>query len=295
MDVLPDDKKANRDKMVGYIEDAAKQGVQLIVFPEECLTGFGTAPMQVLELKDLALYRHQSELVPEGESTQIFIELAKKHHMYICWGMAERDPERFDVTYNAAVLVGPEGFVGKYHKVHLPLTERLIHQPGTGPYPVFDTELGKIGILVCFDKAYPEPARAEALQGAQIILLPTAWPSLQPNEDDNDYKLGNVFSFARASENMIFWVDSCASGMYMMGHSRIIGPNPQQIFATTGFEEGMAVAEVDIEAEIEHAQCFAMGGSNLVRDRKPLTYGELTKPNKWCVNQGLPPEDIDWE
>ena len=274
------DKKANKAKMTKFIEEAAAKNADLILFPELCLGGLPENPMFIFNPQD-AFYQHSvAEVVPDGESTQYFIELAKKHDIYIGWGMCEQDPEEFDIIYNALVVVGPEGFVGKYRKVHLPLTERIMMYPGDGDYPVFDTRFGRIGLMVCFDKAYPEVSRALALKGAQILLCPTAWPSIEPSEDDNDYKAGNVFSFARALENMCFFVDSCTSGPYEMGHSRIIGPNPMQICATTGFEEGMCIADIDIEAEIMKARLASMAGSDLLKDRKPATYGDLCVPNK---------------
>ncbi|WP_417300224.1 carbon-nitrogen hydrolase family protein, partial [Ellagibacter isourolithinifaciens] len=95
------DKQANRAKMVDFIEQAGAQGCNLVVFPEEALTGIGEAGFVAVSAQDkLGIYSN-SELVPEGESTQMFIELAKKHDMYICWGMAERDPERDFAYHNA--------------------------------------------------------------------------------------------------------------------------------------------------------------------------------------------------
>lgn len=277
---LVHDKEANKAKMTAFVEEAAEKNADLIVFPELALGGFPENPMFVFSPKD-AFYQHEvAELVPEGESTQYFVELAAKHDMHIAWGMAEQSHESWDMIYNTLVLVGPEGYMGKYRKVHLPLTERILMYPGDGDYPVFDTRIGKIGLMICFDKAYPEVARTLALKGADILLCPTAWPALEPNEDDSDYKAGNVFSFARALENMCFFVDSCVSGPYEMGHSRIIGPNPLQVCATTGFEEGMAVADVDVRAEIAQARIASMAGSDLLKDRKPATYGELAKPNR---------------
>ena len=274
------DKEANKAKMTKFVEEAAAKGADFILFPELCLGGLPENPMFVFNPQD-AFYQHEvAEVVPEGPSTQYFIELAAKHDIYIGWGMTEQDPDEFDIIYNALVVVGPEGFVGKYRKVHLPLTERIMMYPGDGDYPVFDTRFGRIGLMVCFDKAYPEVSRALALKGAQILLCPTAWPSIEPSEDDNDYKAGNVFSYARALENMCFFIDSCTSGPYEMGHSRIIGPSPMQLIATTGFEEGMAIAEVDVEGEIFKARLASMAGSDLLKDRKPATYGALCMPNK---------------
>lgn len=277
----PRDVKKNRDNMLAYIEKAAAENVDLIVFPEEILQGVGTTSMQQFNPEDKMYMVNVAELVPEGESTQIFVEQAKKHNMYICWGMCERDEERFDATHNVAVLVGPEGYIGKYRKVHLPLCERLYHYPGFGDYPVFDTKIGKIGLEICYDKCFPEVARTLALKGAQIILGPTCWPNVTGTLDDYDHKVHTIFSQARANENMIFFVDSNHSGQFMGGHSQIVGPNPGQIIATTGFEEGMAVAEVDIEEEIKHARIKSMGGSDLLRDRKAGTYGMLVEFNEY--------------
>ena len=274
------DKEANKAKMKGFVEQAAAQNGDLIVFPEYVLAGLPENPMFVFNPDD-ARYQHENaELVPEGPSTQYFIDLAQQNDIYIAWGMVEQDPDDWDILYNVVVMVGPDGYVGKYRKVHLPLTERIMVYPGDGDYPVFDTRFGKVGLMVCFDKAYPEVARSLALKGADIFVCPTAWPALEPNEDDNDYKAGNVFSFARALENMCFFIDSCLAGQFEMGHSRIIGPNPMQVCATTGFEEGMAICDVDVREEIVKARLYAMAGSDLLKDRKPATYTELAKPNK---------------
>lgn len=274
------DKEANKAKMQRFVEEASRRSGDLIVFPEYVLAGLPNNPMFVFNPDD-ARYQHENaELVPDGPSTQFFIELAKHNDIYIAWGMVEQDPEDWDIIYNTVVLVGPEGFVGKYRKVHLPLTERILMYPGEGDYPVYDTRFGRVGLMVCFDKCYPEVARTLALKGADILVCPTAWPALEPNEDDNDYKAGNIFSFARALENMCFFIDSCLAGQYEMGHSRIIGPNPGQVCATTGFEEGMAIVDVDVHEEITKARLYAMAGSDLLKDRKPATYTELAKPNK---------------
>ncbi|HIW76639.1 MULTISPECIES: carbon-nitrogen hydrolase family protein [Gordonibacter] len=277
----PRDKVVNRNNMIAYIEKAAEQGVDLIVFPESILTGVGTVGMQQFNSEDKLAIQKMAELVPEGESTQIFVELAKKYDMYICWGMAERNPERFDATHNVSVLVGPEGYLGKYRKVHLPLCERLYHYPGFGDYPVFDTRIGKIGLEICYDKCFPEVSRTLALKGAQIILGPICWPNMTGSLDDPDHLVHVTFSHARAMENMIFYVDANHCGPHMGGHSQIVGPNPGQLLATTGFDEGMAVAEVDIEGEMNRARIFSMGGSDLLRDRKAGTYGEVTKFNEF--------------
>ncbi len=258
--------------------------MELIVFPELSLQGF---PPSMLEVDPgHALYQYkEAECVPEGPTTRLLMEKAKEHDMYICWGMTERDAERFDVLYNSAVLVGPEGFVGCYRKVHNPMTERLYYFPGN-EYKVFDTKIGKIGIMICFDKAFPEAARSLAVKGAEIIICPTAWPLNERSEDDDQLKLYNIFDYARTFENLVFFVGSDHCGEYekeiCAGHSRIIGPvGGYDLRATTGFDEGMAVADVDVQGDILKARCTAMGLENLIKDRRPDTYTELTKVTKY--------------
>lgn len=277
----PYDVQQNLERMLSYVEKAAAEGCDLVVLPEEVLTGVGTVGMQQFKSEDKLTFMKNAQLIPEGDSVQALIEAAKKFDIYINWSMAEQDPDRFDATYNTSVLVGPEGFIGKYRKVHLPLCERLVHYPGLGDYPVFDTRIGKIGLEICFDKCFPEVARSLALKGAQIILNPICWPNISGKEEDPDHYAHVTFARSRAWENMVVFVDSNHAGLYMEGHSQIIGPNPGQVLATTGFEEGMAVAEFDLEEEIKHARVVAMGGSDLLRDRKPGTYDEIVKFNPY--------------
>ena len=289
---ITNNKKTNLMKFLEYIEKAAKQKADLIVFPEYALQGlpiqgFTDLGVVSMDLKAVDFQYQNAELVPSGESTQYLISKAKEYNMYICWGMTEKDPDRCDVLYNSAVLVGPEGYVGTYRKVHLPLTDKLIYFPGN-EYKVFDTRIGKIGIIICYDMSIPEAARILALKGAEIILCPTAWPAFEQSEDDDQFKLYNIFSFARASENMVFFVDSTVAGEYFAGHSRIIGPFPQDIRATTGFEEGLAIADIDVQGEILRGRLNAMGGANLLKDRRPDTYREIV--NSCQIVGKYPPE-----
>lgn len=278
----------NREHMIRYIDEAGKQGVNLLVFPELVLQGHGIHSLLEYSGEDKLLFHKLAEMVPDGESTQMFAELAKKYHMHIVWSMIEQDPERADATYNTSVLVGPEGFIGKYRKVHQPMCERFYNVAGDGEYPVFDTEIGKIGLQICFDKAYPEVARTLALKGAQIIANPICWPNGSGTEGDPDHKAHLITGYARAFDNMVVFVDASQCGEFMEGHSQILGPNPGQCFASAGFDEEMIVAEVDVEAEIDRARCVSFGGSDPLRDRKPGTYGELVKMTPYTQSWGGP-------
>lgn len=278
----PRNKKANLDTMVRWIEEAAKQNVDILVFPEGQLTGRGTGFMTEYKAEDKLYWFENCELVPEGPSVKEVIRQAKKHGMYVCWGMVERDPKRATIMHNVSVLVGPEGFVGKYRKVHLPLAERFWSTPGFD-FPVFDTDFGKVGLMTCFDKMYPEVARSLAVQGAEIILCGTGWPNLTQSEDDPDHKAYMTITPARALENMVVWVEATAADAAdaekkrFEGHSMIYGPSPNQLLDITGFGEGMAVAEIDLQAELARARFVSMNGSDLLQDRVPSAYWHLTE------------------
>ena len=275
-------------KYLQFIEKAAQQKADLIVFPELSLQGF---PPSMLEVDpDHALYQHrEAELVPEGPTTQLLIQKAKEHNMYIAWGMTERDHDKFDALYNSLVLVGPEGYLDTYRKIHNPMTERLYYFPGT-EFKVVDTRIGEIGLMICFDKAFPESARSLAVMGAQIILCLTAWPLMEGSEEDKQLQLYNIFDYARAAENMVFFVSSNHVGNYdkemCCGHSHILGPYPYDNRADTLFREDMAIAEIDVEQEPSEARHTSMGLSNLLKDRRPDTYGELTKLSKYSFMGG---------
>ncbi len=258
----------------GFIEEAAAQGADLLVLPELSLQGFPASMLACDPGESYELTR-TAERVPDGPSTRFMIEQAAKHRMYLVWGMYETAGEP-GVIYNAAVLVGPEGFIGKHRKVHLPGVERLSSTPG-GEFHTYDTKIGKIGLCVCYDKVFPESTRTLALQGAQIVCAPTAWPCVEPVPEDPQAYCLNIVDQARALENQFFLVASNHVGPYegelCCGQSRIIDPNGI-IVATTDMEHpGLAVWEGDVYETISAARCGATSLiDNLLRDRRPDTY-----------------------
>ncbi|MBR0106284.1 MAG: carbon-nitrogen hydrolase family protein, partial [Lachnospiraceae bacterium] len=144
----------------GFIGEAAAQGADLLVLPELSLQGFPASMLACDPGESYELTR-TAERVPDGPSTQFMIGQAAKHHMYLVWGMYETAGEP-GVVYNAAVLVGPEGYIGHHRKVHLPGVERLSSTPGDA-FRTYDTKIGKIGLCVCYDKVFPESTRTLAL------------------------------------------------------------------------------------------------------------------------------------
>ena len=183
---IPKDGKTaqeNCEQFDALVADAAKQNANFCVLPETL-----TCTNNGLSYFDVA------ESIPNGPSTTYFASLAKKYNMYLVAGLVERDAH---LIYNTGILVGPDGeFVGKYRKVALPRTEI---EAGVSPgyeYPVFDTKLGKIGIMICYDGFFPEVARQLSSRGAEIIAFPVA--GCNP-----------MLAAARACENHVYIASSC--------------------------------------------------------------------------------------
>jgi predicted amidohydrolase len=164
-----------------FIEEAAKQKADLIVLPETitvCGTGLS--------------YADAAEQIP-GPSTEYFGTLAKKHNLYIVAGLLERDGH---LIYNVAALIDPDGkFAGKYRKVALPRSEISGGITPGNEYPIFDTRFGKLGMMVCYDGFFPEPARQLRMRGAEVIAFPV-------------WGCNPMLAAARACENHVFLVSS---------------------------------------------------------------------------------------
>lgn len=190
------DKEKNIKKMEKFISEAAGQGAQLVVFPELVLTGYNCGD-QFFEL---------AERIP-GAATQHFTKIAEKFGIYIIWGMPETSVD--GILYNAAALVGPEGFIGKWRKNTLP--GHATEATGPGAFPdrryfkpgedlqVYETSIGKIGLLICYDIWFPELARLLTLKGADLIVGISGSPSFEREIFEPLVK-------ARAVENAINFV-----------------------------------------------------------------------------------------
>ena len=254
------DKVANLSKMIEKLESVCnRQKVDLVVFPELVLTGYecGEAYMEL------------AEEFPQGQSIQAMSEAAKRFGVYMVFGFVEKDfSDGKPVLYNTVALIDKNGkAVGKYRKSHLvegPETKYFVK--GT-EYPVFETEVGKIGMMICWDTAYPEVARILALKGAEIVVAPAAWEA--PYDVDWD-----IVQCARSFDNVLY-VASCnhvgrEKKLSFFGKSKIVGPTGRTI-TEAGNKEEIITAEVELDELPKQRNGFYV----LLKDRNPETYGEI--------------------
>jgi predicted amidohydrolase len=207
----------------------------LVVLPELCTTGYQfLSEEEVLSL---------SEPVPEGPSVRAFLEMSRRTNTVIVAGMAEREG---DAVYNTAVVTGPDGFIGKYRKVHLFREEKRWFRPG-GEFPVFTWQDIRIGVMICFDWLFPEAARSLALQGADILCHPAnlVLPYCQRA------------MITRSLENRVFALTANRVGreerkagwpLLFTGESQIVAPDGEILFRMGREQEGGLAADLDIPA-----------------------------------------------
>ncbi len=165
----------NQEKIIELVDKAFGQGAQLVVAPEMANTGY------IFESKEEAA--QYAEPVPGGPMVQALEKTAADKNGYVVSGLMEKDGDKL---YNTAVLVGPEGYIGKYRKTHLWDIDKTFYEPGDLGFPVFDLPFGRIGICICYDQTFPEVSRIYAMQDVDIICSPTNWvviPGLATPED----------------------------------------------------------------------------------------------------------------
>jgi predicted amidohydrolase len=194
-------KEQNVRRTLELIETAAAQGARLVVLPELANSGYVFASRE----EAFAL----AEEVPHGPTSQAWMDVARRHGLHLVAGINERDGQ---ALYNAAVLIGPSGHVGTFRKVHLWAAENLFFEPGNLGFPVFKTPLGRIATFICYDGWFPESYRLCALQGADIVCIPTNWVPI-PGQDEKREAMANILCMAAAHANSMFVAAADRVGM----------------------------------------------------------------------------------
>jgi 5-aminopentanamidase len=229
----------------------------LIVLPELFATGYQFTSIAELEIL--------AEEVPSGPTSDALISYARKNNLYMVFGIAERQKEKF---YNSAALVGPNGLIGLYRKSHLFYEEKLFFNPGDTGFNVYDIGSAKVGLMICYDWWFPEAARTLALMGADIICHPS-----------NLVLTGcHKAMTTRSLENAVYSVTANRIGrevrggkpeLTFTGKSQIVDPKGEVILSLEGDQEGIAMVDIDVERARDKA---ITSMNDRFYDRRPELY-----------------------
>jgi len=261
------DVNSNLKKCLEFTKEAVSQGAKLVIFPEAALTGYCYSSL------DEAI--PVAETIP-GQSTEEIISLCKELNAYVIVGLIEKEGSKY---YNAAAFLGPEGLIGKYRKLHLPYlgVDRFLNH-GNLPPNIYDTEIGRIGLSICFDTIFPELARVLTLNGADIVVNITNVPG--PKFDP---KMAHCI-YARAIENLIFHVAVNRVGKErdwsFPGGGMAVDPEGKLIAEAKENEEAIFYIEIDPTIARQKHKVMIPGQLEIdvMRDRRPEFYSDIVKP-----------------
>ena len=245
-----------------YVEDAVRQGAELIVFPECMDTGY---------LFDSADHcRELAETVTDGPFVTALSELSRKHGVYIASGITEWDPAR-EKIFNSGIMFDRSGKLAcHYHKQFLATHDQNWFSFGERGCPVVDTDLGRIGLLICFDGRIPEIFRAMAMQGAEVIVDMANFFAMDQ---------ADMWGPARSYENGVWLVAATKAGyersIYYPGGSMIVDPKGRVLSKVPYDTHGMSIADIDLDAAADKSIYAA---NDKIADRRPETYGIMALP-----------------
>lgn len=264
-------RRANLDKTMQYIDAAGKAGVQIL-----CLQEIFTAPYFCAEQNPR--WYQSAEHIPDGPTVRLMQEQAKKYSMVLIVPIYEE--EQPGVYYNSAAVIDADGsYLGKYRKHHIPhclpgFWEKFYFRPGNLGYPVFETAYAKVGVYICYDRHFPEGARALGLNGAQIVFNPSAtvaglseylWKLEQPaHAAANGYFIGAI--------NRVGTEAPWNIGEFY-GQSYFADPRGQIVAEGSRDQDELITADLDLDQirEVRNVWQF-------YRDRRPDSYGDLVAP-----------------
>src|SRR6202166_2430362 len=263
-------KRAMIDKHLGYIRQAAQAGAQIVCLQELFYGPYFCAEQQ-------PRWYDFTEPVPEGPTVSLLRDVAREHRIALIVPVYEKEQEA--VYYNTAAVIAPDGsYLGKYRKTHIPhvapgFWEKFYFRPGNLGYPVFDVGFAKIGVYICYDRHFPEGARALGLNGAEIVFNPSAtvaglseylWKLEQPaHAVANGYFVGAI--------NRVGHEHPWNIGEFY-GQSYFCTPRGKLIAEGSRDKEEVIVADLNLDEiqEVRNVWQF-------FRDRRPESYGDLVK------------------
>ncbi|WP_413727797.1 nitrilase family protein [Sodalis sp. RH19] len=256
----------NVNTSIAMIEQAAARGANLMVLPELCNTGY------VFATRDEAFAL--GEALPDGPSCRAWIDCARRLGVYIVAGITEREGE---LLYNAAAIIGPEGFIGRYRKVHLWGDEAIYFAPGNLGFPVFKTRIGTLGCHICYDCWFPESFRLAALQGAEIVCVPTNWVPI-PGQDPNREAMANIICMAAAHTNSVFVAAADRVGVErhqpFIGQSLIVGYTGWPVAGpASATDTYIIMATINLADAKRHRNWNAF--NQVLRDRRTDVYDQM--------------------
>lgn len=267
MDPLLGEVAKNRSSILARLEEAAAHGAKLIVFPECALTGYG--------------FGSRAEALPfaepaNGESSRIIASACREFGVFAIFGMLESDA---DQLFNACLLVGSDGVTASYRKVHLPFLgiDRFV-DPGNRPFAVHEVMGVRIGMHICYDAGFPETARVLSLLGADLLVLPTNWPTHGENAAEHMIP-------CRAMENVVYVIAvnrvGEESGFRFIGRSSIVDPSGNRLAWGSVDREEILYAEIDptIARMKKLIRRPGLHEIDRIADRRPGFYGPLVEPN----------------
>lgn len=290
----PGDKRSNLNKIRRFVEEAAREGVEMILFPECCITGYFF--LRRLSREDLEAL---AEPVFNGLSSQELVSLASTYRMTIGAGLVEIAVD--GTLYNTYVVVMPDGKCRRHRKIHCFISE---YMASGSEYTIFDTPHGcRVGVLICYDNNINENVRINALEGAEILLAPhqtggckTASPyamgvvvrKLWDKRHNNPCAIEEEFRGekgrgwlmrwlpARAHDNGLFLIFSNGVGVddneIRTGNAMILDPYGRIIAETWKAGDDMVIADLDASLQEKST------GRRWIRTRRPELYKPLTLP-----------------
>jgi len=263
-------KQSMIDKHVGYIDQAARDGAQIVCLQELFYGPYFCAEQQTR-------WYDFTETVPDGPTTRLMQDLARRHNLALIVPLYEKEQE--GIYYNTAAVIGADGtYLGKYRKTHIPhvapgFWEKFYFRPGNLGYPVFDLGFARIGVYICYDRHFPEGARALGLNGAEIVFNPSAtvaglsehlWKLEQPaHAVANGYFIGAI--------NRVGVEEPWKIGEFY-GSSYFCNPRGQIIAQASRDQDEVLTTDLDLDQIGEVRKTW-----QFFRDRRPDMYDSLVK------------------